>query len=312
MDAPGQRNREAGERRTVEEAWQQRVHAPIILRLRPGARLCDRCRSWAVALLLVALSGCATTPQQAQDSDDPWEGLNRKVLDVNTALDDAIIRPVAKAYRDIVPQFFRDRFRNFMDNLSEPRIWGNDVLQGRFNAATITFWRFVTNTTLGIAGLWDPASGHNLPRQTGDFGQTLYTWGFDDGPYVVLLFFGPSNVRDTFGLAVDSYTTPPSIVFQNSHVFDTHVEQDVALGLGIVDGIDLRARNIETLDEMKASALDYYSHLRSIWRQYRRAQLREARATKEEPVELEDPGATQNPGVPENSTPPAATVGPQK
>jgi phospholipid-binding lipoprotein MlaA len=231
------------------------------------------------------LSGCATLPAGGNDPHDPLEPLNRAVFDVNTKLDDTLIRPVAEAWRDTVPQFVRDRIRGVMDNLAEPRIFVNDVLQGRFNAAGFTFARFVANTTLGLGGMFDFAGMHGLPKQTGDFGQTLYAWGVDDGPYLVLLFFGPSNARDAFGLGVDLATTPPAMI---GHGDAASAAKTTA---GIVDGIDLRARNIDTLAAIRESALDFYTHLKSLARQHRAAQLREARAPDAEPPELVDPEA---------------------
>jgi len=256
-------------------------------------------------------------PQGGNDNPDPWEPLNRKVFDFNNALDDAVIRPVALAYRNVVPQVLRDRLRAFVDNLAEPRIFANDLLQGRLEAAGITLNRFFLNSMVGVGGLFDIASTRGLDRQTGDFGQTLYAWGVPDGPYVVVIFFGPSNVRDTVGLGVDLYTTPPGIVFDNTNFFDRNVSQEISISLGIVDGIDLRARNIETLDQIKASAIDYYSHMRSIWRQYRQGQLNQVRKQPEEPLELEDPGATQSGGTPNapppaGSTPPSGPAGPPR
>ena len=213
------------------------------------------------------------------------EPLNRLVFDTNTALDDAFIKPLADTYRAIVPEFVRDRIRSVIDNLAEPRIFANDLLQGRGDAAGITFSRFFLNTTVGVGGMFDIASTRGLARQSGDFGQTLYMWGVGDGPYVVLLFFGPSNVRDAFGLGVDLFTTPPALVVTG------HAGTVTNMAVGTVDGMDLRSRNIETLDEIKASALDYYTHLKSIVRQKREAELREARGIRSEPQELIDPDA---------------------
>ena len=240
---------------------------------------------FVTALCLAALAGCASvSTRESSESDDPLEPLNRTVLDVNLALDDALIKPVAEAYRALLPTFVRDRIRSMIDNLAEPRILVNDLLQGRADAARITLGRFVLNTFAGIGGMFDAATPQGFPRQSGDFGQTLYTWGVSDGPYVVLLFFGPSNFRDTFGLGVDLFTTPPALVVTG------HAGVVTGVVVGTVDGVDLRARNIETLDEIKASALDLYTHLKSIAQQRREAELREARGTKEEPAELIDPG----------------------
>ena len=225
-------------------------------------------------------------PGEQGAANDPLEPLNRQVFAFNDAFQTAVLKPVAKAYVAVVPQFFRDRFHAFVDNLAEPRIFVNDVLQGRFNAAGMTFARFVANTILGVGGLYDYASSHGFPRQSGDFGQTLYAWGVDGGPYLVLLFLGSSNVRDTIGLGVDFATTPPALIV---HGRDAAI---ASFAIGIVDGVDVFARNMDALDALKASSLDYYTHFRSVFRQHRDAVLREARGLPEAPPELTDPGAT--------------------
>ena len=256
-------------------------------------------RAVAAIAACAALAGCATLPQGAASRDDPLEPLNRQVFAFNDAFETAVLAPVAKAYVAIVPEFLRDRFRAFVDNLAEPRIFVNDVLQARFNAAGMTFTRFVANTILGVAGFFDYASSHGFPRQSGDFGQTLYAWGVHDGPYLVLLFLGPSNVRDTIGLGVDFATTPPALVV---HGRDAAI---ASLAIGAVDGLDLYARNVDALDALKASSLDYYTHFKSVFRQHRAAVLREARGLPEAPPELTDPNATpEDPGAtPEDPQP---------
>ena len=243
-------------------------------------------RLLGAAAVIVALAGCATVPADRGSSDDPLEPLNRVVFDVNSALDKAVIKPVAEAYREVVPQFVRDWIRSAIDNLTEPRIFVNDLLQGRPDAAGITLGRFLVNTTAGIGGLYDPATQRGLPKQSGDFGQTLYTWGFSDGPYLVLLFFGPSNLRDAVGLGVDLFTTPPGVFLPG------HAGVVTGFVVGTVDGMDLRSRNIESLDEIAASAVDQYARLKSLSQQRRQAQLREARGLPPEPAELTDPGTS--------------------
>jgi phospholipid-binding lipoprotein MlaA len=244
-------------------------------------------RPAVVALLLcVALSGCATTSgTRDRGNDDPLEPMNRAVFDANDAIDTAIMKPIAEGYRAVVPPFVRDRIRAFVDNLQEPRIFVNNLLQLRINDAGFTFARFYVNSTLGLAGLFDIASAHDLPRQTGDFGQTLAVWGVDSGPYLVLPLLGPSNFRDAFGAAVDFYTTPPA------HLVPGATGWWITAGTYAVSGIDLRARNIETLDQIKEHALDYYAQFRSIARQYREGQIRAARGLAEQPDDLTDPGA---------------------
>ena len=243
-------------------------------------------RAFAALSLCAVLAGCASTSGTREDgNNDPFEPVNRAVFDANDAIDVAILKPLAEGYRAVVPQFVRDRIRAFVDNLQEPRIFANNLLQGRVDAAGITFGRLFVNTLLGVGGLFDVASGRDLPRQTGDFGETLYFWGAGTGPYLVLPLFGPSNVRDAFGLGVDLYTTPPA------HWFAGTTGLWVNVGLSTVNGFDLRSRNIETLDQIKANALDYYVQFRSIARQYREGQLRAARGLAEHPDDLVDPGA---------------------
>jgi phospholipid-binding lipoprotein MlaA len=244
-------------------------------------------RRAAALLLCAALAGCATTSgTRDRENNDPLEPMNRAVFDVNDSIDTAILKPIAEGYRNALPQFIRDRIRAFIDNLQEPRIFANNLLQLRINDAGFTFARFYVNSTLGLAGLFDIASEHGLPRQTGDFGQTLAVWGVESGPYLVLPLFGPSNFRDAFGSAVDFYTTPPA------HLVPGATGWWITVGTYAVSGIDLRARNIETLDQIKEHALDYYAQFRSIARQYREGQIRAARGLAEQPDDLTDPGAS--------------------
>ena len=246
-----------------------------------------RCRIGVALLLCATLAGCATTSgPRDRENVDPLEPMNRAVFDANDAIDTAVLKPIAEGYRTVVPLFFRDRIRAFIDNLQEPRIFVNNLLQLRINDAGYTFARFYVNSTLGIAGLFDVASEHDLPRQTGDFGQTLAVWGVDSGPYLVLPLFGPSNVRDAFGSVVDFYTTPPA------HLVPGATGWWITAGTYAVSGIDLRSRNIETLDQIKEHALDYYAQFRSIARQYRDGQIRAARGLAEQPDDLTDPGAS--------------------
>lgn len=218
-------------------------------------------------------------------NDDPLEPVNRAVFNANDVIDTNVIRPIAEGYRRFVPQAVRDTVRACLDNLQEPRIFVNNVLQLRLDAAAVTLTRFSFNSTFGLAGLFDVASPNGLPRQTGDFGQTLYRWGVGSGPYLVLPLFGPSNFRDAFGFGVDLVTTPPALLL------DGGTGIWINAGVYVFSGFDLRSRNIEQLDQIKANSLDYYAQFRSIARQHREAQLRAARGITDEPDELPDPEA---------------------
>jgi len=145
------------------------------------------------------------------------------------------------------------------------------------------------NSTAGGLGLFDVATDLNLPRQTGDFGQTLARWGVGEGPYVVLPIFGPSNVRDAVGLTgdlfTDFYVNPAGYLVTGTAATGWNV------GQAVTSGVDLRARNIDTVDALQASSLDHYSQMRSITRQHRMSEVREAKGLPNEPQELTDPGA---------------------
>ncbi len=249
-----------------------------------------------VLFAALALGGCATVPAGGTadaSENDPFESFNRGVFAVNQSVDRAVIKPVAKAYRAALPEPVRDGIRSFVDNLKEPLVFANDVLQGRGEAAGITGRRFLINSTWGVAGLIDKAAELGMPRQSGDFGQTLFAWGVADGPFLMLPLFGPSNIRDAIGMGVDAYASPIG------HVGSDATRRKVTASVGISGGIDERSRNIETLEGIEASSIDFYAYLRSLWRQNRQATLREAREGAPD-EELGDPGAAR----PENRTQP--------
>lgn len=241
-----------------------------------------------VLLLPVLLLGaCAPRTAAAPPSGeiaDPLEDMNRAIFKANNAVDKVLIKPAAKTYRTVLPQFIRDRLRAILDNLYEPLIFANDVLQGRPRAAAITLARFMLNSSAGLAGMFDIAASNDLPKQSGDFGQTLYFWGAEEGFYVVMPLFGSSNLRDAVGFGVDSYFDPVGIYIRNQGTTSD------GLARTLVDGLDLRARNIETLDQLKREALDYYALMRSVTQQRRRALLRESAGQSSEFDELSDPG----------------------
>lgn len=247
----------------------------------------------------LAFTGCASVPH-GQANDDPLEPLNRKVFQMNRVIDGVVLRPAAEAYRGVVPTFVRDRIYHLMRNLAEPRILANNLLQGRFGAAGTTFSRFVLNSIAGIGGMFDIATKEGLQRQSGDFGQTLHGWGAREGPYLVLPVFGPSNVRDTVGLGVDFVTTAPGQYLPDSR-------SDAVVAMRVAEGVDARARNIEGLDLIEKSSLDFYAQLRSIVRQRRDAELAVVRPVKPRPGdELDDPAAP--PKLPQGATAPPNEV----
>jgi phospholipid-binding lipoprotein MlaA len=247
-------------------------------------------------LLLVVLggaAGCATVPKdpvarrEFRANNDPFEPLNRKTFAFNEWADRVLIKPVAQAYVKIVPVVARDGLRHFLDNLNEPIVIGNTLLQGRFRSAGTTTARFLVNTSVGLAGLRDVASHNHLPKQIGDFGQTFWAWGVPEGPYLVLPLLGPSNPRDAIGSGVDVYMDPIRYVARANH-FGT----SVTAGRAILDGVDKRSRVLEPLDEMQREAIDYYASFRSLFRQHRAADLIGAN----QPAKLPSPDFYEDPG----------------
>lgn len=241
------------------------------------ASMIRQSRAALAACLLMGfmLAGCAAPPNGGRDELgvvepwDPLENVNRVTFDANMWLNDNAIGPTAQAYRWAVPDYVQLRLRHGIANLGEPLVFGNDMAQARVKSAFTTFWRFVFNSTVGLAGLYDVATDLGLPRQTGDFGQTLYAWGMRESPYLVLPLFGPSTVRDGMGMGVEMWADPTGRVLNNANAGDANI------AIGVVGGLD-KARNLETLNELKKGTIDFYALLRSVWLQNRQATLDEA------------------------------------
>jgi phospholipid-binding lipoprotein MlaA len=247
----------------------------------------------AVAAALLLLAGCAGAPfdpdrgaaLNVAQIKDPLEPLNRGIFKVNLEVERFVLKPAARGYRTALPKWGRDRIRGILNNIGEPLILANDILQLRLTAASKTLFRLIVNSTLGLAGMFDVADGEGVPRQTGDFGQTLWVWGFDSGPYFVIPVLGPSNIRDGIGYGVDSYADPAGRYIQHN------AGGAMVFGRTAVDGIDLLSRNLENLEQLQREALDYYALMRSVSQQRRLGDLREALGLSPE-LSLEDPGAT--------------------
>lgn len=227
-----------------------------------------------LAFVPLALAACATPPSdpaaraEFYETNDPFEPLNRKIFSFNLFVDRILIKPIATTYETAVPEVGRTAIRNVLNNLGEPVVFANNLLQGQFKRAHDTAGRFLTNSTLGLGGTIDVATKAGLEKQTGDFGQTLWTWGVPDGPYLVLPILGPSNPRDAIGTGVDGYMDPYSHIVSGTYV------DNADYGRFVVNGVDQRARNLQTLDELQRNAIDFYAQLRSLFRQHRATELR--------------------------------------
>jgi phospholipid-binding lipoprotein MlaA len=238
-------------------------------------------------LLAVLTAGCTTPPTDPEakaayeEANDPFEPTNRDIFDLNLKLDDNVVKPVAKAYRN-VPGDVRKGLHNMIVTVHSPDVFANQVMQGDIDGAADTVLRLVVNLTAGLGGFFDvEASQGGVEAHDTDFGITLAKWGVDEGPYLMLPLFGPSNPRDTAGLVVDNFLDPVGY-------FATVPE---SAGRFIFEGIDKREPLIEPLDEIRRTSVDYYATLRSLYRQHRQDQI-EGGGGQGAPV----PNIVENPG----------------
>ena len=217
--------------------------------------------------------GCASIPAGVQPSPhDPWEPFNRSVFEFNEGLDAYLLKPVVQVYRFILPEFVRDGIYNFFSNYNDIYTALQNLLQGKPDLAFSDLMRVVVNTTFGLGGLVDMATPGGLPKHKEDWGQTFGVWGIPSGPYVVLPFFGPSSVRDTFGTAAD---------LESDYLF--RLLPDVALRNSLTGLRVVNARNTyyEAGDLLDGAALDKYSFLRDAYIQRREYQINEGRDDEE-------------------------------
>ena len=201
---------------------------------------------------------------------DPFEGLNRDVFSFNRRMDRWLFDPVTHGYQKAVPPAGRHAFFKFFQNLDSPMILLNHMVQFRVHDSAATMTRFVLNSSIGVAGLFDPATSFfEVPRVEGDFGQTLARYGAPSGPFLMLPVFGPSTVRDVLGDVVDILADPISYLLGPLRWW--------TLMLGGGEGLTTREAHLDELNELEAGSLDFYSALRSAYLQSRDAMVREAR-----------------------------------
>ncbi len=220
---------------------------------------------------LIAAARIAAVPAMAAEDDagdarpliaDPWEGFNRRVHGFNTVADRFVFRPVARGYDWIAPAPVQTGISRFFANLGMPVTVVNQALQGRPGDAAASLGRFVVNSTVGVAGLFDPAGRLGLPRRDDeDFGQTLASWGWRESRYLVLPLFGPRTVRDTVGMVADKPLSPIG-----------YVDGGLSYGLQGMQVVDMRTRLLP-MDRMRRDALDDYAFVRDAWAQRRNHQI---------------------------------------
>lgn len=235
-------------------------------------------RLLSILLVCLAASACASRPPATdaialaayEEANDPLEPFNRAMFRTDQALDKALVRPITKGYRAVVPEGGRRSVGNFLRNLRSPITFVHDVLQAEPERAGVTVARFAVNTFIGVLGLFDVGEEIGLPHHSEDFGQTLAVWGVGDGPYVYVPLLGPSTVRDGTGFGVDAFFVDPLAWYSRGNGAETWIQWAV-FGTLLINTKD---ETMFALDELNASSIDYYAALRSAYRQIRASEIR--------------------------------------
>jgi phospholipid-binding lipoprotein MlaA len=217
-----------------------------------------------IAAALTAGVSCAHIDGDP-DPSDPWERMNRGTFRFNEGLDRWVVEPVAKGMDFVLPDPVERSIRKFFDNSMIPIHFGNALLQFKPVSAVEELARFVVNTTIGIAGFFDPATHFGLEAHREDFGQTLGYWGVPPGPYLVLPVFGPSNPRDTVGLAADTFST----------VYPWFMPIYASFSIGVGQRLNWRSLALDQIAAEREAALDYYVAVRNAYMSYRENQIRD-------------------------------------
>jgi phospholipid-binding lipoprotein MlaA len=212
----------------------------------------------SVLLFSLVLQGCATV-EGPTDPEDPFESFNRAVYSFNDTLDKAILKPVAQGYNAALPDPVNKGVSNFFSNLDDVVVVFNDLLQLKLGQALSDTARVFFNSTIGIFGLIDVASGMDLPKHDEDLGQTFGYWGIDTGPYLVIPFLGSSDIRDAIGRVGDAYVDPLNDITPDG----------TRNGLLLLEGVDIRAGLLSASKVLKEAALDEYLFVRDAYLQRR-------------------------------------------
>ena len=229
--------------------------------------------------LALTLSGCATNG----DPRDPLEPMNRGIYKFNDSLDKAVLKPVAQGYKAVLPSPVRTGVTNFFSNIDDLFVAANNLLQFKLNDAVSDVGRIIANTTFGIAGLFDVASGWGMEKHNEDFGQTLGHWGVGDGPYLMLPLLGPSNVRDSAGLLI-YYKLDPVVHLHNIPLRNSLI----ALRF-----VNRRANLLDAEKVLDEAALDPYTFLRDAYIQQRRNLIYDGSPPRENSVDEDEAPLTK-------------------
>ena len=221
-------------------------------------------RAAPLLLATLAVAGCASAPGRTTNKES-FEGFNRGIYKFNDTIDKAALKPVAKGYRKVTPQFVRTGIGNVLSNLEYPGTFINQFLQGKVVLGLKDTGRFLLNSTLGVAGIFDVATDWGMPSRPRDFGETMGTYGVPPGPYLVLPFRGSTDVRDFAGNYLDGYATPLRYVRYDGRNY-------VGLMKSTLGSINNRANNLVTYRDIERASVDYYATMRT-WYMERRARL---------------------------------------
>ncbi|QLH41276.1 MAG: VacJ family lipoprotein [Coxiellaceae bacterium] len=218
--------------------------------------------TYVLVTILSVLTGCASNPKNPQD---PYEGFNRKVFKMNTAIDKTVFRPVAKGYDTVTPSYVKRRVTNFFSNVGNINVIANDILQLRVNNTLSDTGRFLFNSTLGIFGLFDVATPMGFPKRQNDFGITLARWGYHNSAYLVVPIIGPRTVRDAAAIPPDILMSPYTYVRPYY----------IGYAAYLLNVTNLRAALLPT-DKLIDQAYDPYVFVRDAYLQNRQATINQA------------------------------------
>lgn len=205
---------------------------------------------------MLLMSGCASTEYVANERD-PWQGFNRAMYGFNDTVDQAVLKPAARGYQAVAPDFVETGVRNFFSNINDVSVAINNLMQGKVNDAFSDVGRLLVNTTIGVLGLFDVASEMGLQKHQEDFGQTLAVWGVDAGPYVVLPFFGPATLRDSTSVPMDQFAMNPV-----NHI---DMEKSDRMYLMATDKVSIRADLLALEESVDEITTDKYSFIREAY-----------------------------------------------
>jgi phospholipid-binding lipoprotein MlaA len=249
-------------------------------------------RATAAILIAMLAAGCAATPGRTVN-DDRWEGLNRGVYKFNDTLDRAALKPVAKGYQKITPHWMRVGIGNFLGNLEYPATVVNQFLQGKPKMGLRDTGRFLLNSTLGLAGLFDVATAVGLEANDEDLGQTLAVWGVGSGPFVNLPFFGPSTLRDAPTRMVDFFFDPITYI---------DAPWEAIWGERVLDVVHSRAELLP-LDGTLQRTYDPYAFIRDSWLQQREFAIFDGNPPPETLEDFDDSEAAPEDAAPKDEVP---------